>query len=136
MTDIKVQEFRSIGATYGEKLVNSGIHTTGELLAKCCTPSGRREIAAKTGIEEPKILKWVNMADLTRIHGVGEVYSELFEASGVDTVNELKNRNPENLMAKLQEVNEMRKIATSLPTYDQLETFVKKAAELEPTVTY
>ena len=40
-----------------------------------------------------KILKWVNMADLYRIKGVGSEYSELLEAAGVDTIKELRNRN-------------------------------------------
>ncbi len=36
-------------------------------------------------------------ADLMRIKGVGEEYSELLEAAGVDTVKELRNRNAANL---------------------------------------
>ncbi len=40
------------------------------------------------------MLKWANMADLMRIRGVGEEYSELLEAAGVDTVKELKTASP------------------------------------------
>jgi len=39
------------------------------------------------------ILKWVNMADLFRVKGIGQEYSELLEKAGVDTVRELRNRN-------------------------------------------
>jgi len=46
------------------------------------------------------------MADLMRISGIGEEYSELLEAAGVDTVKELKHRNPENLAAKTKEIND------------------------------
>jgi len=42
-------------------------------------------------------LEWVNLADLYRIKGVGEEYSDLLEEAGVDTVVELAQRNPENL---------------------------------------
>ena len=107
-----------------------------DLLNKGKTLEGRRDLALKSGIEESLILKWVNQADLTRINGVGPVFSELLEASGVDTVNELKMRNPENLINKLVEVNNLKNIAQSLPTHDQIEKFVNEAKELEPMVTY
>ena len=55
------------------------------------------------------LLKWANMADLMRISGVGAEYSELLEAAGVDTVKELRNRNAENLAAKMAEVNDNKK---------------------------
>ncbi|REJ81028.1 MAG: DUF4332 domain-containing protein [Bacteroidetes bacterium] len=133
---MKIREFRGIGLTYGDKLVNAGVTMLSDLLTKGKTPSGRRDLAFRTGIEESKILKWVNQADLTRINGVGPVYSELFEASGVDTVNELKNRNPDNLMSKITEVNNLHRITASLPTPHQVEGFVNEARTLEPMVEY
>ncbi|MBT8372123.1 MAG: DUF4332 domain-containing protein [Deltaproteobacteria bacterium] len=33
--------------------------------------------------------------------GIGSEYAELLEKSGVDTVKELRNRNPENLYFKI-----------------------------------
>ena len=50
------------------------------------TKKDRTELAKKTGISETLILKWVNMVDLYRIKGIGAEFSELLEASGVDTV--------------------------------------------------
>jgi len=136
MTDMKIQEFKGIGMMYGEKFTNIGVMMLSDLLNKGKTLEGRRDLALKSGIEESLILKWVNQADLTRINGVGPVFSELLEASGVDTVNELKMRNPENLINKLVEVNNMKNIAQSLPTPHQIEKFVSEAKELEPMVTY
>ena len=66
-------------------------------------------MAAETGIDEAKVLKWTNMADLMRIKGVGEEYSELLEAAGVDTVKELRNRNAKNLAAAMAEANSGKK---------------------------
>ena len=37
------------------------------------------------------------MADLFRIRGIGEEYSDLLKEAGVSTVVELARRNPENL---------------------------------------
>ena len=72
----------------------SGIRNVTELLDKGCTPQGRKEIANTTGISEKLVLRWVNMADLYRIHGIGKEYAELLEAAGVDTVPELAQRRP------------------------------------------
>ena len=66
------------------KLKSVGIRTTGALLEAAKTMKGRKALAETTGIDESRILKWANMADLFRIKGVGEEYSELLEAAGVD----------------------------------------------------
>ena len=60
-----------------------------DLLEKGATPKGRKEIAEKSGISDALILKWANRADLFRVKGIGEEYSDLLEAAGVDTVPEL-----------------------------------------------
>ena len=42
--------------------------------------------ACYTGIHEETIVEWTNRAELFRIKGVGEQYSDLLENAGVDTV--------------------------------------------------
>ena len=72
-------------------------------------------MAEKSGLTTTQILKWANMADLMRIKGVGEECSELLEAAGVDTVKELRNRNAANLTAKMEEVDETKKLVRQVP---------------------
>jgi hypothetical protein len=43
------------------------------------------------------VLRWANLADRMRIKGVREPYAELLKDAGVDTVKELKYRNPGRL---------------------------------------
>lgn len=50
------------------------------------------------------------MADLFRIKSIGTQSSELIEAAGVDTLKEHRNRNHENLHAKLVEVQAEKKL--------------------------
>ena len=76
------------------------------------------------------------MADLMRISGVGEEYSELLEAAGVDTVKELKHRVPANLHAKMKEVNEAKKLVRQLPSESGVEKWVAQAKELPAVMTY
>ncbi len=131
-----IKEIEGIGPNYAEKLANIGIHTVHALLDKGCTRSGRKEIAEKTGIAETSVLEWVNMADLFRIEGIGEEYSDLLEEAGVDTVVELSKRDPENLHAKLKEVNEQKKLVKQLPSLDTVKKWVEEAKKLPKKVEY
>jgi predicted flap endonuclease-1-like 5' DNA nuclease len=131
-----VSEIEGIGKAYAEKLQANGIKTTAALLEAGASKKGRDSIAGATGIDYDKILKWVNMADLFRIKGVGEEYSELLEAAGVDTVKELRTRNAENLHAKMVEVNEAKKLVRALPSVSQVESWVEHAKTLDPVVTH
>jgi predicted flap endonuclease-1-like 5' DNA nuclease len=131
-----IKEIEGIGPSYAEKLANEGIYTVHALLEKGCTKSGRRELAEKTGISETLILEWTNMADLFRIEGVGEEYSDLLEEAGVDTVVELSKRVPENLHAKMKEVNEQKKLVKQLPTLDMVKKWIETAKTLPRKVEY
>lgn len=129
-------DIEGIGKVYVEKLNKTGISTTDSLLKACAKPQGRKEIAEKTGISDKLILEWTNLADLFRIKGIGEEYSDLLEEAGVDTVPELAQRNPENLLEKLNEVNETKKLVRRLPVLSQVESWVKQAKELPRVIEY
>lgn len=131
-----ISSIEGIGPAYAEKLKAAGISTTEKLLEKGASRTGRKHLAEETGIEGKRILRWVNMADLFRIKGVGEEFSDLLEAAGVDTVKELRNRNPENLFKRIQEVNEEKKLVRQTPGLAKIQDFIAQAKELEPVITY
>ena len=132
----KIDEIEGICPVFGEKLKSAGITSVDKLLEKCAAKSGRVALAKETGIDEKSILKWTNHADLFRIPGVGPQFSELLEASGVDTVKELRNRNAENLHAKMLEVNESKKLVRRVPSLKEIEKYIAEAGKLEPLMTY
>jgi predicted flap endonuclease-1-like 5' DNA nuclease len=131
-----ISSIEGIGPVYAEKLAAAGIKTTEALLKEGGAKSGRKKIADETGIDEKRILRWVNMADLFRLRGVGEEYSDLLEAAGVDTVKELATRNAANLTAKMAEVNAEKKLVRSLPTEEKVADWVEQAKGLEPAVSH
>jgi len=131
-----IKDIEGIGPVYAGKLAAIGIHTVHALLDKGCTGSGRKELAEKTGISETLVLEWVNMADLFRIEGIGEEYSDLLEEAGVDTVVELSKRVPENLYEKLEQVNEEKKLVRQLPTLDIVKKWIEQAKTLPKKVEY
>jgi predicted flap endonuclease-1-like 5' DNA nuclease len=134
MSSLKIIE--GIGEVYAAKLRDAGISSVEDLLATCAAKIDRAEIAESTGISEKLILKWANYADLARIKGIAGQYAELLEAAGVDTVPELAQRNPENLMAKMIETNEAKKLVRKVPTVKQLGEWIACAKELPRILNY
>ncbi|NLE46524.1 MAG: DUF4332 domain-containing protein [Chloroflexi bacterium] len=132
----KLEAIEGIGAVYGEKLRAAGIGTIEALLEAGATPKGRRDLQEKTGIGGEYILDWVNRADLMRVRGVGEEYGDLLEWAGVDTVVELAQRNPENLLARMTEVNTEKRLVRRMPTLDMVTEWVAQAKKLDRAVTY
>ena len=132
----KIETIEGIGPDGASKLDKAGISTVEGLLEKGGSKKGRGEIAAATGISEARILKWVNCADLMRVKGVGEEYSELLEAAGVDSVPELKQRNPKNLHEAMSKANDEKKLVRLMPSEKVVEKWVEHAKTLEKVVTH
>ena len=132
----KIEEIEGIGATYAKKLADAGIRTTDELLDACATPKQRKDLAEKTGIAGKLILEWTNLADLFRIKGVGEQYSDLLEEAGVDTVAELAKRVPDNLHAKMLETNAVKNLVRRPPTLSNVRDWVEQAKSLPRKIEY
>ena len=125
-----------IGPAYAEKLRAAGVLTVLDLLRRGSTRKGRVDLAEVTGIAGKLILKWVNHADLYRIKGVGSEYADLLEAAGVDTVVELAQRNPANLLPKMVSVNEEKKLVRKTPFQSQVDDWVAQAKNLQRMIQY
>ena len=132
----KLAKIEGIGEVYSKKLEAVGISTLEELLEAASTPKGRQDLAAKSDISEKLILEWANRADLFRIKGIGEEYSDLLEAAGVDTVPELAQRNADNLYAALKSTNAAKKLVRKLPSRDQIADWIDQAGKLPRVMTY
>jgi predicted flap endonuclease-1-like 5' DNA nuclease len=131
-----LSSMEGIGDIFVQTLKRHGIITTRDLLGIGATRKGRTSIQEKTGISNEQILDWVNRVDLSRIQGVGEEYADLLEASGVDTVPELAQRNPQNLYQKLVEVNAEKKLVRQLPGQAQVADWVEQAKMLPRVIEY
>lgn len=93
-----------IGDAYEQRLFSAGIYSQAELLEAAATRQGRIETAEAANISYSLILTWANHIDLCRIPGIDEEMAYLLELTGVDTVPELAQRNPNNLHVSLTEV--------------------------------
>ncbi|MEQ1936040.1 MAG: DUF4332 domain-containing protein, partial [Fimbriimonadaceae bacterium] len=89
-----------------------------------------------SGISEAMIRDWVNHADLMRINGVGPQFAEMLEASGVDSIPELAQRNAANLATKLDEVNAAKNLANRTPSLSEVERWIEEAKTMPRIVTH
>jgi predicted flap endonuclease-1-like 5' DNA nuclease len=131
-----IDAIEGIGHKYATKLRKARIRTTDALLKRGADRAGRKQLVAETGFTTHQIMEWVNRADLFRVKGIGEEYSDLLEASGVDTVKELRTRNVANLTAKMAEINTKKRLVRRLPTESMVERWVAEAKKLNPVVKY
>ena len=129
-------KIEGIGEHYAEKLAQAKIGSTQILLKRCSTRQGRKEIAKECGVSTKKLLDFVNRADLFRIRGVGEEYSDLLEASGVDTVPELATRNAAHLHEQMLKVNMKKHLVRRPPAKKFVEKWIQKAGKLERVIEY
>mgnify|MGYP000938542882 CR=1 FL=1 len=138
MPNYKLIEIEGIGSAMSKKMEKARIKTVRGLLKKGATRKGRKELAETTGIKSSVILKWVNMSDLFRIKGIGKQYAELLEKAGVDTVKELKMRQPAALLAQMEKINNAgkKRMVQALPGLKRVKSWVRQAQKMPPMITY
>ena len=125
-----------IGPKNAEKLARAGIRSTESLLAKGGKAKDRKALSAETGVSDIQILEWINRADLFRIRGVGEEYSDLLEQAGVDTVVELAKRKAENLYTAMADANAKKNLVNRLPSVNMVDDWIQIAKSLPRAVEY
>ena len=119
-----------------EALRNVGIRTAKKLLEAAKDSKGRKSLSGQTGIDPSTLLAFANSADRMRIKGMGKEYSLLLKAVGVDTVRELKYRNPTRLAEAMAAANRKRKLVRVLPSEGAVCRWVEEAKKLDPKITY
>ncbi len=131
-----IDAIQGLSRTQARNLRRNRVRTTEALLKRAATRADRKALASTTGLDEKEILAWVNRADLMRVKGVGEEYADLLEAAGIDTVKELRRRNPNSLLRQLVDLNDKKNLVRRLPTEDMVEGWVAGAKKLEPVISY
>jgi len=134
--EIPIKQLRGMTPSLEGALHTRGIYHTEQLLQAASTPAGREALGKQAGVATQTILELANRADLARVWGLAGVYSDLLEQAGVDTVKELAGRNPENLYAKLIQVNAKGRIARRVPSRSHVENWIAQARELPRRLEY
>ncbi len=131
-----ITDIEGIDGEVAATLKSAGIRSTGRLLERARTVKGRKALAEKTGFSEKQLLCWANVADRMRIKGISKEYAGLLQAAGVDTVKELKYRNPANLAKAIADANKKRKMVRLLPSEKVVCRWIESAQKLPLKISY
>ncbi|HEX9866385.1 MAG TPA: DUF4332 domain-containing protein [Acidimicrobiia bacterium] len=116
------------------KLRKQGVRTSKGLIEAAASRKDRADLSDATGIDPRDLQQWINHSDLMRVKGVGAEYAELLVAAGVDTLRDLRRRNPTALLAKIIGLNGDSKVVQRLPTESMVEGWIEAARGLDPSV--
>lgn len=131
----RIDQVAGVDQRQATKLRKAGVRTGRGLAEHASTRRGRTEVAKATGISSKDLQLWVHHADLLRVRGVGAEYAELLVASGVDTLRDLRRRNPTALLAKIIGLNGSLRVVDRLPTESMVEGWIEAAGDLEPSIS-
>jgi hypothetical protein len=131
-----ITDIEGIDGEVAAVLKSVGIRSTNRLLEAARTVKGRKLLAGRTGFDEKRLLCWANVADRMRVKGISREYAELLQAAGVDTVKELKYRNPFNLARAMADANKKRRLVRLLPSEKVVRRWIENAKTLPLKITY
>ncbi len=131
-----ITDIDGIDSEAAARLKSAGIRSTGKLLETARTLRGRKELASKTGFDKKQLLCWANVADRMRIKGISRDYAELLRVAGVDTVKELKYRNPANLAKAMADANKKNRLVRMLPSEKLVARWIEDAKKLPVKISY
>ncbi len=130
----RIDQVAGVSQRQATLLRKAGVRTGKALTEAASTRRGRTELSKATGISPKDLQLWVHHADLLRVRGVGAEYADLLVSSGVDTIRDLRRRNPTALVAKIIGMNGAQKIVSRLPTESMVEGWIDSAAGLDPSI--
>ncbi|MDH5443099.1 MAG: DUF4332 domain-containing protein [Hadesarchaea archaeon] len=105
MTNL-IKSLPFIGRKYRVMLKKAKITTTGEILEHGICRTSRGNLANELGISERLISKWVNLADLLRVKGIGKRYLKLLDKIGIGNLNKLSKQDPDNILQKIDSLDQ------------------------------
>ena len=125
------------GMTHTEatKLRRARVRTTITFLQIASTRSGRALLTKETGITSTKLLHWAKRAELMKIKNLGRDYADLLEAVGVESVADLKRRNPESLHEMMHNANQLKKIVDRMPSLKRVTNWIDDSKDIVITVS-
>lgn len=129
----KLEQIEGIGPHFAERLLAAGVHNTDELLERCATDEGMRKLASNAAVSVMQLTAWNHQADLMRVSGIGSEFGQLLEVSGVESVKQLAQREPENVVNLLHRVNSDRKLTRAVPSIKTVSKWITRAKELVPS---
>ncbi len=129
-----IDAITDMGHRNAATLRKARVRTTEALLKRASSPADRKVLADQTGLDQDDLLAWANRADLLRVKGVGPEYAFILSKAGVDTLKELRRRNPANLIRSITDLNGKVGTIRRLPTPEMVAAWIATAQTTNPLV--
>lgn len=129
--DWSIEQLPGLSTQDHSKLRELNITTTGQLLQKASTPQLRLVLASQLQIKSQYVNKWVALADLARIPGIGCQYCGLLLHAGICSVSQLAQTPAHKLhqqILRLQVAIMQRR--DLCPHVDEVVVWIKQARDL------
>ena len=131
---LHVSKLRGISNQVRTKLKQHGVTYSHQLLEAAGSAEGRHSLVARSGIEEPELMRLICRADLARIKGIGAIFADMLELIEVNRVSHLARQDPTRLHDTLQELNTTERFARRAPTAEEVADWVAQAKMLPQLV--
>lgn len=131
---IIISKLHGIHPELEAKLKARGIKNSEDLLRAYRMHGNINALAEYLGVETRTVARLVHRADLARIRGIGEAYTSLLEAAGIETIHDLATRSPEELRSQFARINGEQKLVGRVPALAMVNGWVNKARRLPVTL--
>lgn len=129
-----LKEIGFVDDAYIDLLEEMGIHTVEEFMVQAADVASRSELAEITEIPEKMLLRWAHLCEILDIAEIPRGLVHILEEAGVKEVRDFRNQNAKNLRDKLVELNEAKSAVDTVPSKDDIQLWMDKAARMEPKV--
>jgi hypothetical protein len=127
---LKLANFESLAPNDIGRLEVQGIVDTDGFLLQASSRELRRQLSARSGLDETLVARLARAADLARILGLIEPHVLLLEALGVGNVRTLRAQDPALLVKALRRKNVELTLVRSVPPESIIARWVSDASAL------
>ncbi len=125
-----LDEINSMTHYYKKKLAKRGIFNTLDLLERCSNDYQIIRFAKMTGLSRSLLRKWVRLADIMRVKGIGEEYANLLITLGYDNLEALSIEKGKILHEKIENYDKTKKKVKRMPSEKEIRMWIKSARQL------
>ena len=136
MKKCNLKEFLGVNHQHTQALRKEGVVTPEHMLKVGRTAEDRKNLAEKTGVPLDAVLELVKLADLSRIVGLKRKRARLYYDAGLDTLDRIAQRDPEEMQRMFVEFVERTGFDGTPPPASEAAFAVKLAKYLPRIVEY
>jgi hypothetical protein len=133
---LRLRDIQGPSTEHVERLEAIGITDVEAVLEVGRTKEGREQLSRRSGLPTDEVLRFVKLADLTRIVDIKGLRVRLLWEAGVDTAENVSGQDAKMLRDRLAEVNGHMKILKRNPTLVETSYWVAQAKALTRIVDY